>query len=173
MVTFYKRKQKIYTKLSELSLICGADVGFLVYSNSGIPYTFGSPSFEVVAKRFLNSEGSSSTSLLQQSNINVQHKEKMEKLFKVYNSLLEKADAEKQKGIAMAKAEAEALPVEKDAWWRVDPTTVKNKEVLKQLLEKYEDLYEKLCDEVVKRNQTENAPYILFSGSSVSSRSQP
>ncbi|XP_010480918.1 PREDICTED: agamous-like MADS-box protein AGL61 [Camelina sativa] len=157
MVTFYRRKQNIYTKLSELSILCGADVGFLVYSNSGIPYTLGSPSFEVVAKRFLNSEGSSSTSLPQQSNIDIQHKEKMEELCKVYNRLLEKADAEKQKGMAMAKAEAEALPVEKDVWWRVDPTTVKDKEVLKQLLEQYEDLYEKLCDEVVARNQIENA----------------
>ncbi|XP_010463147.1 PREDICTED: agamous-like MADS-box protein AGL61 [Camelina sativa] len=157
-ITFYRRKQKIYTKLSELSLLCGAAVGFLVYSNSGIPYTFGSPSFEVVAKRFLNGEGSSSTSLLQQSNIDVQNKEKMEELCKVYNNILEKVDAEKQKGMAMAKAEAEALLVEKDAWWRVDPTTVKDKEVLKQLLAKYEDLYEKLCDEVVAKNQIENAP---------------
>ncbi|XP_010418992.1 PREDICTED: agamous-like MADS-box protein AGL29 [Camelina sativa] len=157
-VTFYKRKQKIYNKLSELSLLCGADVGFLVYSNSGIPYTFGSPSFEVVAKRFLNGEGSSSTSLPQQSNIDVQHKEKMEELCKVYNNLIEKVDAEKQKGMAMAKSEAEALPVKKDELWRVDPTTIKDKEVLKQLLEKYEDLYEKLCDKVVAKNQIENAP---------------
>ncbi|XP_010513574.1 PREDICTED: agamous-like MADS-box protein AGL29 [Camelina sativa] len=152
MVTFYKRKEKIYTKLSEMSLLCGADVGFLVYSNSGILYTFGSPSFEVVAKQFLNGEDSSSTSLPQQSIIDAQHKKKMEELCKVYNNLLEKADAENQKGMAMAKAETEALPVEKDAWWRVDPTTVKDKEVLKQLLEKYEDLYEKLCDKVVARN---------------------
>ncbi|XP_010480901.1 PREDICTED: MADS-box transcription factor 31-like [Camelina sativa] len=158
MVTFYKRKQKIYTKLSELSLLCGTDVGFLVYSNSGIPYTFSSPSFEVIAKRFFNSEGSSSTSLLQQSNINVQHKEKMEELCKVYNSLLEKADAEKQKGMAMGKAEAEVLLVEKDVWWRIDPTMVKDKEVLMQLLEKYEDLCEKLCDEMVASNQIQNSP---------------
>ncbi|XP_019095986.1 PREDICTED: agamous-like MADS-box protein AGL29 [Camelina sativa] len=94
MVTFYRHKQKIYTKLNELSRLCGVDVGFLVYSNSGIAYTFSSPSFEVVANRFLN--------------------EKMEELCKVYNSISEKADAEKQKGMAMAKAEAETLPVEKD-----------------------------------------------------------
>ncbi|XP_010501794.1 PREDICTED: agamous-like MADS-box protein AGL61 [Camelina sativa] len=157
-ITFYKRKQKIYTKLSELSLLCGADVGFLVYSNSGITYTFGSPSFKIIAKRFLNGEGSSSTSLLQQSNIDVQHKEKMEELCKVYNSILEKSDAEKHKGMVMAKAEAETLPVEKDTWWRVDPTTIKDMEVLKQLLEKCEDLYEKLHEEVVSKNQIENAP---------------
>ncbi|XP_010474126.1 PREDICTED: agamous-like MADS-box protein AGL61 [Camelina sativa] len=157
-ITFYKCKQKIYNKLSELSLLCGANVGFLVYSNSGIPYTFGSSSFEVISKRFLNSEGSSSTSLPQQSNIDVHHKEKMEELCQVYNNLIEKVDVEKQKGMTMAKAEAEALPVEKDVWWKVDPMTIKDKEVIKQLLEKYEDLYEKLCDEVGARNQIENAP---------------
>ncbi|XP_019091102.1 PREDICTED: agamous-like MADS-box protein AGL61 [Camelina sativa] len=158
MVTFYRRKQKIYTKLSKLSLLCGVDVGFLVYSNSGITYTFGSPSFKVVAKRFLNCEGSSSTSLPQQPNIDVQHQKKMEELYKLYNNILQKANAEKHKGMVMAKAEAEALPVEKNPWWRVDPPTVKDKEVLKQLMEKYEDLYEKLCGEVVAKNQIENAP---------------
>ncbi|KAG2303926.1 hypothetical protein Bca52824_032577 [Brassica carinata] len=73
MVMFSKRRNGIYNKLSELSILCGADVGCLIYSGSGKPFTFGSPSFDVVAQRFLhgnhhagviNGEGYSSSSMI-------------------------------------------------------------------------------------------------------------
>ncbi|CAE6075243.1 unnamed protein product [Arabidopsis arenosa] len=151
MVTFSRHQKEIHTKLNELSLLCGADVGFLVISSTGKPYTFGNPSFEAVAKRFLNDEGSS---LLQQD---AEHKMKMEELYKVYNSLVEKV-AEEEKKLMMAKAEAEALPVESNAWWKIDPAEVKEEKVAKQLLEKYEELYEKLQKEIAARNHGGDVP---------------
>ncbi|CAH8267544.1 unnamed protein product [Arabidopsis lyrata] len=149
MVTYSRRQKGTNTKLSELSLLCGADVGFLVISCTGKPYTFGNPSFEAVAKRFLNGEGSS---LLQQD---AQHKMKMEELYKVYNSLVEKIAAEEKK-LMMAKAEA--LPFESNAWWKIDPAKVKEEKVAKQLLEKYEELYEKLHKEIAARNHGGGVP---------------
>lgn len=162
LVTFSKRRSGIYTKLSELSILCGADVGFLVFSGAGKPFTFGSPSFEAVAERFFNrdrpqqtnGEGSSS------SIVDAHKKVKIEELCKTYNDLVEKADAEEAR--AMTKAAATALPVDNDAWWRDDP---KNDEEAAQLLAKFEELYKKLCEVAEGRSHGEN-------GASTSSFSQ-
>ncbi|KAL1205121.1 Agamous-like MADS-box protein AGL61 [Cardamine amara subsp. amara] len=150
MVTLSKRRNGIYNKICELSILCGADVGFLVYSGAGKPYTFGSPSFGAVAKRFLDGEASSSTSTMPQALVDAHKKVQIEKLCKMYNSLMEKAAVEEEKAKKMA---ASALPLPKgiDAWWKAEPTEVKDDEEAKKVLKTYEGLYEKLCDELSAR----------------------
>ncbi|EOA33477.1 hypothetical protein CARUB_v100214251mg, partial [Capsella rubella] len=74
LVKLSKRRNGIYTKLCELSVLSGVHIAFLGYTDSGKPFTFGSPSFQAVAERFLNSEASSSSSL-QQSIFTVHHKQ--------------------------------------------------------------------------------------------------
>ncbi|CAA7020382.1 unnamed protein product [Microthlaspi erraticum] len=147
MVTFSKRRSGIYTKLSEISILCGADVGFLVYSGAGKPYTFGSPSFQAVAERFLNGnhpEMINSERRLSSSSLIVEahRKMKLDELCKKYNSVMEESSAEEERGKKSA-AMAHSLPVESDAWWKADP---KEDEDAKQLLLTYEHLYDKLCD---------------------------
>ncbi|XP_022569565.2 agamous-like MADS-box protein AGL29, partial [Brassica napus] len=149
MVTFSKRKNGIYTKLSELSILCGADVGFLIYSGSGKPFTFGSPSFDDVAQRFLhgnhhsgiiNGEGYSSSSLI----VDAHKKVKMDEFCKNLNNLMEiKTDAEEEKLKMAEAAYAPTLPVNSDASWKVDS---KDDEEEKQLLRRYEEYYEELCE---------------------------
>ncbi|CAN6975322.1 unnamed protein product [Brassica rapa subsp. trilocularis] len=153
MITFSKRKNGIYTKLSELSILCGADVGFLIYSGSGKPFTFGSPSFDDVAQRFLhgnhhsgiiNGEGNSSSSLI----VDAHKKVKMDEFCKNLNNLMEiKTDAEEEKlkmALKMAEAAyAPSLPVNSDASWKVDS---RDEEEEKQLLRRYEEYYEELCE---------------------------
>lgn len=76
----------------------------------------------------------------------------MGELCKFYNNLVEKAAAEEEKAITMA-ALAEALPLENDAWWRVEPAEVKDNEEVKKLLEKYEGLFDKPREELAARSQ--------------------
>ncbi|XP_010936304.1 agamous-like MADS-box protein AGL62 [Elaeis guineensis] len=52
-VTFSKRRGGLFKKASELSTLCGAQVGILVYSPGGRPYSFGQPGFVEVSDRFL------------------------------------------------------------------------------------------------------------------------
>ncbi|KAG1341860.1 agamous-like MADS-box protein AGL29 [Cocos nucifera] len=52
-VTFSKRRSGLFKKASELSTLCGAQVGILVYSPGGRPYSFGQPGFMEVSDRFL------------------------------------------------------------------------------------------------------------------------
>jgi SRF-type transcription factor (DNA-binding and dimerisation domain) len=52
-VCFSKRRIGVFTKASELSTMCGAQVAVVVYSPSGTPYSFGSPSVDSVVDSFL------------------------------------------------------------------------------------------------------------------------
>lgn len=54
-ICFSKRCQGLFKKASELSILCGATVGSVVFSTSGRPFSFGHPSINDVADRFLNS----------------------------------------------------------------------------------------------------------------------
>lgn len=54
-VCFSKRRQGLFKKASELSILCGATVGSVVFSTSGRSYSFGHPSINDVADRFLSS----------------------------------------------------------------------------------------------------------------------
>ncbi|KAH9648552.1 Agamous-like MADS-box protein AGL61 [Citrus sinensis] len=55
MMTFSKHRSGIYKKASELVTLTGAEIGIVLFSLSGKPFTFGHPSLEAVANRFLGS----------------------------------------------------------------------------------------------------------------------
>ncbi|GAB2296906.1 hypothetical protein Dimus_031008 [Dionaea muscipula] len=65
LITFSKRRSGIYKKATELSTLCGVEIGVLVFSPSGKAFTYGVPCLEVVADRLLhrnNNNNNSSTS---------------------------------------------------------------------------------------------------------------
>ncbi|KAK8445849.1 hypothetical protein SEVIR_9G396300v4 [Setaria viridis] len=51
-VCFSKRRAGMFKKAAELSILCGAMVAIVVFSPSGRPFSFGSPSFKAVYNRF-------------------------------------------------------------------------------------------------------------------------
>ncbi|XVF87193.1 hypothetical protein PTKIN_Ptkin18bG0099600 [Pterospermum kingtungense] len=54
LISFSKRRSGIYKKSSELNVLCGAEIAFIVFSPAGKPFSFGHPSVESVVNRFLN-----------------------------------------------------------------------------------------------------------------------
>lgn len=52
-VCFSKRRQGLFNKAGELSILCGAMVAVVVFSPAARPFSFGSPSFKTVMNRFL------------------------------------------------------------------------------------------------------------------------
>ncbi|XP_066395950.1 agamous-like MADS-box protein AGL29 [Miscanthus floridulus] len=54
-VCFSKRRQGLFKKASEISILCGAMVGSVVFSSFGKSFSFGHPSIDDVVNRFLNS----------------------------------------------------------------------------------------------------------------------
>ncbi|XP_057416152.1 agamous-like MADS-box protein AGL29 [Lotus japonicus] len=53
MVTFSKRKSGLFKKAFELSILCGIQIVIILFSHGGNPFSFGNPSVETVANRFL------------------------------------------------------------------------------------------------------------------------
>lgn len=47
-VCFSKRRQGLFKKASDLSILCGAMVGVITFSPAGTPFSMGSPSLKVV-----------------------------------------------------------------------------------------------------------------------------
>ncbi|KAK8589084.1 hypothetical protein V6N12_023490 [Hibiscus sabdariffa] len=54
VVTFSKRRSRIYKKINEITTLCGADILLICFSPSGKPFSFGHPSIESIAGRFLD-----------------------------------------------------------------------------------------------------------------------
>ncbi|KAL2236875.1 MADS-box transcription factor 17-like [Sesamum indicum] len=52
--TFSKRRLGLYKKASELSTLCGIDVGIIIFSPTDNPYSFFHPSMESVIERYRN-----------------------------------------------------------------------------------------------------------------------
>ncbi|MFQ6652751.1 hypothetical protein Gotur_024469 [Gossypium turneri] len=52
LISFSKRRTRIYKKISKLYTLCGGEILFIIFSPTGKPYLFGHPSVEFVAKRF-------------------------------------------------------------------------------------------------------------------------
>ncbi|XP_060195597.1 agamous-like MADS-box protein AGL29 [Lycium barbarum] len=52
-VTFSKRKQSLFRQANELSTLTGKDVGVLLVSPSGKPYSYGSTSIANIIDKFL------------------------------------------------------------------------------------------------------------------------
>jgi len=55
-VTFSKRRAGLFKKANELSILCGAEIAIVVFSIGNRPYSFGHPSVDVVAAKFLEQE---------------------------------------------------------------------------------------------------------------------
>ncbi|KAH7569711.1 hypothetical protein JRO89_XS06G0252400 [Xanthoceras sorbifolium] len=96
MVTFSKRKYGIYKKASELATLTGAQVGVLVFSPSGNPYSFGHPSIEAVSNRFLglNQPANDHTHPL----VEAHRQARIAELNQYHNHLLHQLAAEKERG---------------------------------------------------------------------------
>ncbi|XP_039019248.1 agamous-like MADS-box protein AGL62 [Hibiscus syriacus] len=53
-VTFSKRRNGLFKKASELCVLCGANIGIIVFSPKGKPFCFGHPNVDVILDRYLN-----------------------------------------------------------------------------------------------------------------------
>lgn len=104
-VTFSKRRNGVFKKANELAILCGAEVAVVVFSPGGKPFSFGHPTVDAVAHRFLHlNRGEPKPELGGPSNSSKEGSGKAEKLNKRLVKLMKQLEKEKTKGEMLDKA---------------------------------------------------------------------
>lgn len=138
LITFSKRRSGIYKKASELATLCGADVGVVVFSPSGRPFSFASPSMEHIANRFLSRnplQDADETHHLMEAH----RRRRVEELNRQYNQLQAQLEAEKAKGKELRML-AKATDKDHRGWWEA-PVQELDIDCLKQMNESLAELH--------------------------------
>ncbi|GFP99099.1 agamous-like mads-box protein agl61 [Phtheirospermum japonicum] len=118
--TFSKRCRGLYKKASELSTICGADVGLTVFSPSNNPFSFWHPTMESVIGRYRD------PNRLQDDQTRIMEAEtrgRVEHLNIQLDMILDEKD--------MIKSKEKQIDEEK-GWWEETPIESLNKEQVKE-----------------------------------------
>ncbi|XP_062005814.1 agamous-like MADS-box protein AGL29 [Rosa rugosa] len=154
-VTFSKRRSGIYKKCNELATLCGAEVGVVVFSESEKPFSYGNPSIESIADRFLNLQPpqENSDDRIAGSLVGAYKRARYMEILNKHNELEDKLRDEQlrekvllQKERARASAEQEGL-----GWWQ-RPIKELDSEELKQMYASFQNLHNSLSNHLVHLN---------------------
>ncbi|XVE51580.1 hypothetical protein DITRI_Ditri02bG0052900 [Diplodiscus trichospermus] len=133
LVSFSKRRSGIYKKASEMATLCGAEIGLIVSSPTGKPFSYGHPSLESVANRYLKQNPSPNDNTYPL--VEAYRKAKVDQLSQQLAQILSKLDAEKKK----AKMLDQQTPAkETQGWWEA-PIDELNQKELVDLYSTYEE----------------------------------
>ncbi|TYH66762.1 hypothetical protein ES332_D06G145600v1 [Gossypium tomentosum] len=129
LIAFSKRRTGIYKKISELSILCGGEILFIIFSPAGKPYSFGHPSVESVAKRFSNAGQHLEETT--DAPVETYRKERINLLVQDFTDVQDQLDVIKEKQMEIALAQR-SHGTEIRHWWK-DPIDQLNvKELYKQ-----------------------------------------
>ncbi|KAL9266037.1 Agamous-like MADS-box protein AGL61-like protein [Drosera capensis] len=173
LVTFSKRRSGLYKKASEISTLCGVEIGILVFSPSGNAFTFGVPNLQQVAARLLQlrtttsddpiqADGNNAAAAVVQNN-NIINIAVMEEMNASYNELSSRLYRLRKEAEVLARRKRE---IQELCWWEVDIEDLNKKEV-DQLTATMEEL-KRTADERL-RNMVNTAAAPPASSSSSSS----
>lgn len=154
-ITFAKRRSGIFKKASEISTLCGAQVGVVIFSSSGKPLSYANPSIESIANRFLNQpEEDDETHPFME----IHRRMRLEKANKEYNQLKTDLEAVKEKGKELKRLANERE--EEKGWWEA-PIDELGMEELEEFMESIEDFHLVLTNHLAERaciNKNGNKP---------------
>ncbi|XP_030476887.2 agamous-like MADS-box protein AGL62 [Syzygium oleosum] len=137
-ITFSKRRSSIYKKASELVTLCGSEVGVVIFSPAGKPYSFAHPSIDSVANRFLNQNPPQNDGV--ETLVESYRRIKIGELNQQYDELVDQVEADKKRAKEL-KQKTEARSGEGS--WEA-PIEELNLEELKQMKARMEELRQNL-----------------------------
>lgn len=144
MITFAKRKSGIYKKANELTVLTGAEVGVIIFSPTGKPYSFAHPSMEAITSRFRGKNPAEN-----ENNADPEREARIEYLTNRYNDLVRELNAEKEREKILRE---QSIKKDKQDWWEA-PVDQLSKEELEHMDKNIDSLMEKLMFEITKENQ--------------------
>ncbi|XP_065855049.1 agamous-like MADS-box protein AGL62 [Euphorbia lathyris] len=167
-VTFSKRRAGLFNKASELSTLCGAEIGIIVFSPGKKVFSFGHPSIETVIDRYLSGKNQahpSPTMQLIESHRNANIRDLNNQLTQVMNQLeMEKKRGEELKRIRKLSSEK--------FWWEkpIDELDLPQLQLLKASMEDLRQNVKDQADMILIQN-SQNRLQFLGSGSNQPMRS--
>ncbi|TXG74698.1 hypothetical protein ES288_D06G143300v1 [Gossypium darwinii] len=129
LITFSKRRTGIYKKVSELSILCGGEILFIIFSPAGKPYSFGHPSVESVAKRFSNAGQHLEETT--DAPVETYRKERINLLVQDFTDVQDQLDVIKEKQMEIALAQR-SHGTEIRHWWKAPIDQLNVKELYEQ-----------------------------------------
>ncbi|TXG74695.1 hypothetical protein ES288_1Z019300v1 [Gossypium darwinii] len=129
LIAFSKRRTGIYKKISELSILCGGEILFIIFSPAGKPYSFGHPSVESVAKRFSNAGQHLEETT--DAPVETYRKERINLLVQDFTDVQDQLDVIKEKKMEIALAQR-SHGTEIRHWWKAPIDQLNVKELYKQ-----------------------------------------
>ncbi|ESQ52042.1 hypothetical protein EUTSA_v10017825mg [Eutrema salsugineum] len=96
-VTFSKRRTGLFKKASELATLCNAELGIVVFSPGGKPYSYGKPNLDAVTERFMREECEDSDDGDEEGRCG-NNRPKLKKMNERLDFLKQEIEAEKKRG---------------------------------------------------------------------------
>ncbi|OWM66254.1 agamous-like MADS-box protein AGL61 [Punica granatum] len=162
-IMFSSRRAMIYKKASELATLCGAEIGIVVFSPTGKPFSFGIPTIDAVVERFLNrntSEQPPDDGGMEQM-LEAQQRTRIEKIRQNLNKTLAKLEAEKKRDKSLKQliktAREPNAPRCEVGWWDAKIEAL-NPAQLEQVSTSIEQFYGDLMKHMKKRQQLQPQP---------------
>ncbi|OWM89378.1 agamous-like MADS-box protein AGL61 [Punica granatum] len=149
LITFSKRRSGIYKKASELVSMCGAEVGVIVFSPTGKPFSFGHPSVQTVTDKFLGRNIPPPAQNRLQQLFDASEKIRMDIYNYFFNRLLARLDAEKERGRALSRitrATSEGTSSNRQLGWWEKPLEELSLSELHETDSFMETFYRHLCN---------------------------
>ncbi|GMN43305.1 hypothetical protein TIFTF001_012516 [Ficus carica] len=163
ITTFSKRKSGIYKKATELATLCGADVGFVIFSSKDKPFSFAEPSMESIENRLImdieNPPPKLNLSTISDDHplLRAHRHLNQEELNKYHTELASSLEAEKKnrKAIDNLVENSTMKNMCEKGWWETPVGNLSYEELL-QTNESLEDLHKKLCNHIIGERRTSN-----------------
>ncbi|CAH8365694.1 unnamed protein product [Eruca vesicaria subsp. sativa] len=144
-VTFSKRRTGLFKKASELATLCNAEIGIVVFSPGGKPYSYGKPNLDAVTERFKKEDHDSDSESEEEEKEEGRCKSrpKMKKVNERLDCLNREIEAEKKRGEkSQAKLESAG---EKRFKKPIEKLTI---DELKEYMEKLEGIHCRIIGQV-------------------------
>ncbi|KAJ6936609.1 agamous-like MADS-box protein AGL62 [Populus alba x Populus x berolinensis] len=161
LITFSKRRSGIYKKASELVTLCGAEVAVLVLSPAGKAFSFGHPSIESVANRFLgqNIAPNDNTHPL----VEAHRKVRINDLNQQHNELLSEMEAERDRGKLLKEGTSGKSG---QGWWEapIDELSLQELKQMSVMLEEFHKNLHKKINELRRNGGASSSSFQAHTG---------
>lgn len=143
-VCFSKRRGGLIKKASELSILCGSEVGVIVFSQAGKAFSFGHPSIDYVIDKTLSGESCDSDSGSAVTDVASQMVQQVQALQQQQKQVVQ---------LLASERELQHRLLSYPFWWQ-KPVTSYRVQDLHFLLQRLDELYEMLLNRAAALHKT-------------------